>query len=177
MAQRNIELKARLHDREKAIRISQKLGAQLEGDIHQRDTYFQVPTGRLKLRESDPGDDYLVFYRRPDKATAKGCDYTIAAVDTATRDVLLQSLDPLGVVDKVRTLYLWENIRIHLDVVTGLGSFIEFEAVLSEDHDDADGFAKVEQLQSAFGLRPEDIQKTSYLEMIHHANSGQANDL
>jgi len=33
-------------------------------------------------------------------------------------------------VSKRREIYLWHNVRIHLDAVTGLGSFVEFEAVL-----------------------------------------------
>jgi adenylate cyclase class IV len=32
-------------------------------------------------------------------------------------------------VSKRREIYLWHNVRIHPDAVTGLGSFVEFEAV------------------------------------------------
>jgi predicted adenylyl cyclase CyaB len=168
---RNIELKARLRDRERAVRVCQELGAQFHGHIRQRDTYFRVPEGRLKLRESDPGEDYLVFYRRPDTAAAKACDYSIHTVHRSVRAILSEALGELAVVDKVRTLYLWENVRIHLDGVSGLGKhqggidFIEFEAVLSDTYDDADGHAKLERLQEAFGIAPEDLIETSYLEL------------
>lgn len=163
---RNIELKARLRDRERALGVCRALGAVAQGDIRQKDTYFPVPGGRFKLRESDPGEDYLVFYRRPDAGAARGCDYDIAVVERGIGPVLAAALGTLAVVEKVRTLFLWENVRIHLDRVAGLGDFIEFEAVLSEQYDDEDGHRKVARLQEAFGIAPEDLVDTSYLELV-----------
>ena len=166
MSRRNVELKARLHDRGKALKVCRGLGAAFEGDIRQTDTYFPVPEGRFKLRESDPGDDYLVFYRRPDVPGPKGCDYHIALVDPSVLALLRAALGVLGVVEKTRTLYLWENVRIHLDRVDGLGDFIEFEAVLSDEHADEDGFRKLGQLQQAFGITAHDLVELSYLELL-----------
>ena len=163
---RNIELKAWLRDRERALSVCRGLDASFRGDIFQRDTYFPVPVGHLKLRESDPGDDYLVFYRRPDTAEAKGCDYSIEVVNRSLCAILTEALGVLAVIEKKRTLYLWKNVRIHLDEVTGLGSFIEFEAVLSKEHDEADGHAKVAFLQREFGIADSDLLETSYLEMM-----------
>lgn len=164
---RNIELKARLlQHRDTALAACASIGASFQGDIRQTDTYFPVRNGRLKLRESDPGEDYLVFYQRPDLSGPKGCDYLIQPVPRTIRPLLAASLGTLAVVEKSRTLYLWQNVRIHLDLVNGLGSFIEFEAVLDDRHDDADGFQKLSRLQQIFQLSPEDLLKTSYLEMI-----------
>ena len=163
---RNIEIKARLRDREHAVSVCTALGAAPQGDLRQVDTYFHVPEGRLKLRESDPGHDYLVFYRRPDVAGPKGCDYGLAIVERSLKPVLSEALGVLAVVEKVRTLYLWHNVRIHLDHVAGVGEFIEFEAVLSDGHDDADGHRKLALLQEAFGIQPADCLETSYLEMV-----------
>ena len=52
---RNVELKA--HDPEPARTLERALaaGARDEGLLRQRDTYFTVAHGRLKLREEDPG--------------------------------------------------------------------------------------------------------------------------
>ncbi|HOZ46366.1 MAG TPA: class IV adenylate cyclase [Candidatus Hydrogenedentes bacterium] len=163
---RNIELKARLHDRASAEEACEALGATFQGDIVQRDTYFPVPEGRLKLRESDPGDDYLVFYRRPDAAEARGCDYDIASVPGSVRPVLEAALGTLAVVVKVRSLYWWHTVRIHLDRVEGLGMFIEFEAVLSHEHNDAEGLELIRRLEKAFDLNPEDLLACSYLDMV-----------
>jgi predicted adenylyl cyclase CyaB len=163
---RNIELKARLRNRAAAMRTCRDLGAVLQGEIRQVDTYFRVPEGRLKLRESDPGQDYLVFYRRPDMAGPKRCDYVIQTVDRSLRGVLGAALGELAVVEKTRSLYLWHNVRIHLDSVTRLGEFIEFEAVLSGACDDEDGRRKAAFLQETFGIPAGDLIEASYLDLL-----------
>lgn len=166
MSLRNIELKARLRDRGAAEAVCVALGAVLQGDLRQVDTYFRAPRGRLKLREQSPGRSELVFYLRSDRAEARGCDYWLAAASAETKTLLTHALGLRGVVEKTRTLFLWKNVRIHLDRVAGLGDFIEFEAVLDAAHDDADGRCKLERLCAAFGLRPEDHCAESYLELV-----------
>ncbi len=165
---RNIELKAHLRDRQQALTACRDLGAAYQGVIHQRDTYYPVKEGRLKLRESEPGEDYLVFYRRPDLAGPKGCDYLIQTIDRSVAPLLREALGTVAVVEKTRTLFVWENVRIHLDRVRGLGEFIEFEAVLSDDYDDDDGSRKVEYLRESFALDPADLIEGSYLELMQN---------
>lgn len=163
---RNIELKARLRNRDSALEACKALNAAYQGDIHQVDTYFHVPQGRLKLREADPGRDELVFYHRPDVPGPKGCDYILEPVNRSIKAFLTEALGVLAVVDKVRTLYLWENVRIHLDDVRELGAFIEFEAVLAGNYDDRDGYQKLQQLIHHFDLQNDDQMEGSYLELI-----------
>jgi predicted adenylyl cyclase CyaB len=142
------------------------IGAAYHGEIRQIDTYFPVREGRFKLRMSDPGDDYLVFYRRPDISGPKICDYAIQIVDREILPVLREALGTLAVVEKTRSLFLWENVRIHLDKVAGLGSFLEFEAVLSQKDSHEDNVRKVARLQEIFGIPASDLLEKSYLEMI-----------
>ena len=49
---RNIELKARCPDPDAAREAARRLGAEFAGVLEQRDTYFVVPHGRLKLRQT-----------------------------------------------------------------------------------------------------------------------------
>ena len=170
---RNIELKARLRGHAHALRVCEELGASPRGAIRQIDTYFRVPEGRLKIREAGPGRTELVFYRRPDVPGPKGCDYLLEAADASIKEMLAEALGILAVVEKVRTLYLWQNVRIHLDAVAGLGGYLEFEAVLSAEYDDADGHEKLQHLIRAFGLTEEDLIETSYLEMMLAAGKGE----
>lgn len=162
---RNIELKARLSDRDDAEAVCKRISATLHGDIHQIDTYFQVPEGRLKLREKDPGEDELIFYTRPDTAESASSKYDIVPASPELKRVLADALGVVAVVDKVRALWLWKNVRIHLDRVNGLGDFIEFEAVLCDEYDDADGHEKVATLTEAFGLQKTDLIEGSYLDL------------
>ena len=62
---RNVELKARDPDPEATLARALRAGATDHGVIRQRDTYFAVPQGRLKLREEEPGGARLISYRRP----------------------------------------------------------------------------------------------------------------
>ncbi|MBI2423985.1 MAG: class IV adenylate cyclase [Candidatus Hydrogenedentes bacterium] len=162
---RNIELKARLADWDGAPQVCERLAAAPQGEIHQVDTYFRVPGGRFKLREAKPGRTELVFYRRPDTAGPKGCDYVLEAVAPSIKGMLEDALGILAVVDKVRTLWLWHNVRIHLDEVKGLGRYIEFEAVMADGQDDSEGYDRLGTLIEAFGLQQDDMEPVSYLDL------------
>lgn len=163
---RNIELKARKADLSLAGQVCEQLGARHAGDIRQVDTYFTVSHGRLKLREAQPGRVELVQYFREDRPEARGCDYLLYPATSELKPLLANALGVMAVVIKVRRLYLWENVRIHLDMVERLGGFIEFEAVLDEEHNDDDGHRKLEVLTEAFGLSRADICAQSYLDLV-----------
>ncbi len=68
---RNVELKAVDPDPARTLERALASGATDEGVIVQRDTYFRVASGRLKLREEEPGEAHLIAYvaaRRRDGA-------------------------------------------------------------------------------------------------------------
>ncbi|MCC6153411.1 MAG: class IV adenylate cyclase [Candidatus Hydrogenedentes bacterium] len=171
---RNIELKARLGDLKRAAEVCRKLGAVFQTDIRQVDTYFVVASGRLKLRENDPGNCELIHYHRADEASSKASDYKIVQGSPELREMLAAALGVRCVVRKVRGLWLWENVRIHLDTVEGLGTFIEFEAVLGERLDDADGYRKLARLREAFGIGDEDLIERSYVDLMSGGGAGRA---
>ena len=62
------------------------------------------------------------------------CSAPVAAPDELA-EALDAALGTVVVVSKRRRLFLWEGVRIHLDEVDGLGSFVEFEAVLPDAGD------------------------------------------
>jgi homotetrameric cytidine deaminase len=134
---RNVEVKARDADPAGTLARALALGASDEGVLRQRDTYFAVARGRLKLREQEPGGAQLIAYERPDEAAARTSAYRLADVadPQATREALDAALGTLVVVVKRRRLLLWEDVRIHLDEVDGLGSFVELEGVAAADSD------------------------------------------
>ncbi|MEW6356985.1 MAG: class IV adenylate cyclase [Planctomycetota bacterium] len=163
----NIEIKARYPDLAKARRIAVELGAEFLDRDHQVDTYFQVKSGRLKLRESSTQGAHLIPYRRPDQSGPKRSDYEIIAVANPVRirEMLSEILGVAAVVDKAREIYFLKRTRIHLDDVKGLGTFIEFEAMLAEGESDAEGRGRVDELLDAFEIAPADLLEGSYAEM------------
>jgi homotetrameric cytidine deaminase len=165
---RNVELKARDADPEATLQRALALGASDEGVLRQRDTYFGRARGRLKLREllDPPARAQLISYQRADDAQARTSAYRIA--DVADPDALREALDAaLGtraVVDKRRHLLLYENVRIHLDDVEGLGAFVELEGVAAPESDLSREHELVERLRSE--LRLGDRVPVSYSDLL-----------
>jgi homotetrameric cytidine deaminase len=151
---RNVELKALDPDPVRSLAVCRELGAEDRGVLRQRDTYFRARAGRLKLREQDGSGAVLIQYDRPDAAAARESRYRLTRVEDP--DDLRASLDAalgtLVVVDKERHLLLWEGVRIHLDTVEGLGSFVELEGVAPPESDLGPEREKVERLRQALGI-------------------------
>lgn len=74
----------------------------------QRDTFYTVPQGRLKLREFGDRTSELIYYERPDKAGPKTSKYTRTQIADAAsmREVLGQVLETKAVVSKRREVFL-----------------------------------------------------------------------
>ncbi len=151
---RNVELKALDPDPVRSLAVCRELGAEDHGLLRQRDTYFRARQGRLKLRVEEPGGALLIQYDRPDAAEARESRYRLAPVpDPETlRASLDASLGTLVVVDKERHLLLWDGVRIHLDTVAGLGSFVELEGVAPPESDLSAEREKIAHLQDALGI-------------------------
>jgi homotetrameric cytidine deaminase len=149
---RNVELKAIDPEPARTLERALALGARDEGVIVQRDTYFHVASGRLKLREEEPGEAHLIAYARPDDPSVRVSTYRVVPAPDGTLDALSETLGVDVVVEKRRHLLLWETVRIHLDEVTGLGSFVELEAVADDDSDLSRERAQVDQLIEALQI-------------------------
>jgi len=165
---RNVELKARLAALEPVRKIAQRLATERLPDQHQVDTYFVCPNGRLKLREIDDRQAQLVWYDRPDRRDAKSCSYHLVPVadPAALKEALTRALGVRIVVEKHRAIDLCHNVRIHLDRVVELGVFLEFEAVLGPEHDEADGQAKIAGLRAQMHLAEGDLLEGSYADLL-----------
>ena len=163
----NIELKAHLADLDRPRQIAQRLATEPLEIQHQIDTYFHCRNGRLKLREIIGQRAELIWYERPDLKQAKSSRYGIVPVEDAEalKQALSTSLGVRTVVEKHREIYLHNNVRIHLDRVVDLGTFIEFEAVLGNNIDEETGHGQVEYLRGQFAIRDEDLLTGSYAEM------------
>ncbi len=172
---RNVELKATDPDPERSLQIVLDLGAEDRGVLVQRDTYFRVPEGRLKLREETPGGAVLIQYAREDRPEARESRYRITPVeDPATlMTSLADALGTLAVVEKERRLLLWEGVRIHLDTVEGLGSFLELEGVAPEGSDLSGEHDRVAQLGEALGLDDSRILAGSYSDRVLAAEGSE----
>jgi adenylate cyclase class IV len=146
----NIEFKAELRDIEAARAQCAALGATREGAFRQRDTYYQLSDGRLKKREEPQETAVWIYYHRPDLVRPRMSNYTILTSDQARLRWGVDDIEPWLAVEKVRELWLLDNVRIHLDVVEGLGLYVEFEAIVSRDHDVEACHRAIARLRTSF---------------------------
>jgi adenylate cyclase class 2 len=165
---RNIEIKARIADRARVGAIAKGLATAYLGIERQRDTYFSCVQGRLKLREIEGRTAQLIAYRRADRPDAKPSDYRLIEIADAgpLRELLFAALGIVIVVEKVREIFLYQNVRIHLDEVAGLGSFLEFEAVVTKAIDDREAAAQIRWLEQQFQIAPNELISSSYSDML-----------
>jgi predicted adenylyl cyclase CyaB len=164
----NVELKARIASIESLREIAGRLATESLETQEQVDTYFCCDQGRLKLREIRGQTSQLIGYQRPDEEGMRTSHYTIVPIDHP-RELIACLETVLGiraVVRKVREIFLYQNVRIHLDRVDRLGTFLEFEAVLDPGIDARVGQEQVAWLSEQFHIAPEDIVAGSYIDLL-----------
>lgn len=168
---RNVELKARDDDPARSLAACLRLGVEDRGELWQRDTYFAVPRGGLKLREqkSDPPTPpHLIQFERADEPQQRESRYRIAEVAdaAATTEALDAALGVRGTVEKRRRLLLWRDVRIHLDVVERLGTFVELEAVAPPGSDLAVEHERVTILRDALAITDDRLVSLGYAALL-----------
>lgn len=67
---------------------------------------------------------------------------------------------------KTRGLLLWRGVRVHLDDVDGLGTFVELEAVVGPAGDEEECAAKVAELRAVLGIEDGDVQARGYAGLL-----------
>jgi predicted adenylyl cyclase CyaB len=164
----NIEVKTPLDDPAVVEAAVLALGARFRWERVQRDTFYRVPEGYLKLREVEGASAELIAYLRGPGTEPRSSDYDIARVpaDAAMlRRVLERSLGVRGVIRKTRRLFLWRHTRIHLDTVENLGTFLELETVI-DGVSETEARAEAEAAIEALGLDRARFLDRPYLELL-----------
>ncbi|MEJ2052791.1 MAG: class IV adenylate cyclase [Calditrichaceae bacterium] len=164
----NVEIKARYDDLETFQTQVIQLPVTFEGEDIQIDTFFNVKTGRLKLRESLLYGNLLIPYLRPDQTGPKQADYELIKISDPKKLKFLfdEILGIYGTVRKKRRIYLFENVRIHLDAVENLGSFIEFEAVVDDAADIKVNEEKINWLLDYFKINKDQLINVAYMDLL-----------
>jgi predicted adenylyl cyclase CyaB len=170
---RNVEIKARVRQLVGLARRVEEIAGQPAAVLHQEDTFFSCPKGRLKLRELDDGTGELIFYERGDDTGPSESRFEKVPIGepAALRSVLDEALGTAGTVRKRRLLHLAGQTRIHLDEVVGLGHFVELEVVLREDQSTADGEAIARDLMSRLDISEDDLVDVAYVDLMARADS------
>ena len=163
----NYEFKARCNT-EQSESILKKMNPLFVGTDYQLDTYFNVPNGRLKLREGNI-ENALIHYHRINTKNAKQSNVILYQHqrDEKLKEILSKALGVMVAVKKTRKIYLIDNVKFHFDEVNELGSFIEVEAI------DKDGTIGIEKLKQQvdhfiqlFGVAKDHFIAESYSDLL-----------
>lgn len=173
---KNLELKAFCPNLTEALQTAHQLPKNRHEVLYQKDIYFEIPSGRLKLRIINDSETQLIFYHRPDiTSEEKVSDYQILSLPNAllSEQFFCTIFNPLVTVEKVRQVFFMDNARIHLDDVTNLGSYIEFEVVLNGEKPSSSDLLLFQKLKSIFQIKSENEIQFSYLDLLKKRNTNQ----
>jgi adenylate cyclase, class 2 len=133
----NLELKIQLDSHDSALHVLKNMHAEFVKDINQKDVYYSLPGSLLKLRIEDDGES-LIKYNRDEVNPDRFSDYDVIYLKSSGSEKVFNSIFTVeATVIKKRSLYLYNNTRIHLDTVQGLGTFMELETLVINGMDDA----------------------------------------
>lgn len=136
--------------------------------IEQKDIFFHAESGRLKLRILSASHGELIFYQRDNISGPKTSTYHVVETDRPSdlRALLSAAYGEKIIVRKLRHLFLIGRTRIHIDVVTGLGEFLELEVVLDDSEGPADGEREALELMAKLGIQSQDLVEGAYADML-----------
>ncbi len=162
----NVEFKCELRDLVVAQSQCKQMNAHAIGSIQQVDTYYKMPDGRLKCRIIDDEAEEWIFYNRPDRLTPKISQFLILSKQQAQARWGTINLKKWVTVSKKRDVFLIENTRIHLDDVDNLGTFIEFEALVSPRYNVRVCHELIAEYRQLFAPILGEVIASSYCDMI-----------
>lgn len=154
---------ARVTQPEHVRRILRRENASIARIDRQTETWFPAPRGRLVLREADTGHDLAAV--GPD-----GVEYPVRHQPDSTaalKEVLLEALGALAVVEKQRETFTLRDTRVHLDEVEGLGTFAQIEAIDDEGTtDERTRHARCLATLALLGLTEQDLIPGRYVDLL-----------
>ena len=170
----NVEFKAELRDPQLARIICGHVGAQHLMTFGQKDTYYRVPSGRMKKREQDGEPVEYILYHRHDRLRPKLSHFTIMTEEVMQERFGQREMPVLCVVEKTRDLWMYRNVRIHLDDVVGLGKFIECEALVSPRQHLGRCHRRIAKLRKKFTPAMGELISCGYAELVQNEVGAEA---
>lgn len=166
---KNFEIKCRIRN---LSAIKEKLSSDRNYKYSvekQRDIYYKVKSGRLKLRIINEKNSDLIYYNRKEKNRERVSNFVISSTlnSKELNFILSEQFEVMVIVNKQREIFVKDNIRIHLDTVHKLGKFLEIE-IMFKDLNKAKKL--MAELKDLFNLSPKDFIKSSYSDLLINKN-------
>jgi len=164
-----VELKAKVDTLEPIRSKLMALKAERIGTFRQTDIYFDVPRGRLKLRQINSEKTQLIYYEREDISKPKRSEVFIIEIpeSKAFTALLKKILEMKATVKKAREIFRHQRTQIHLDTVESLGCFVEFERKTPNTPKEIERNTQLlEKLMKTLEINPENLEKLSYSDLV-----------
>lgn len=168
MSHLNIEIKARCIDPSFIRNYLVKQGADFRGTDYQTDTYFNVPFGRLKLREGHI-ENNLIYYERDNQTGPRSSHFHLVKISDpeGLKTVMEKSCGIKMIVRKRREIFYIGNVKFHIDEVPGLGSFVEIEAGnIGIDKMETELLEQCNFYLKEFGITENELVAESYSDLL-----------
>lgn len=171
---RNVEIKAKVDDPKKLRRYAKNLTKRPPKTLFQKDVFFYIKWGRLKLRFLSKTQGQLIFYQRNNDTHARKSEYFIYETKNPGKlyQVLRTILGEKIVVKKQRHLYLLGQTRIHVDKVEKLGNFMELEVVLKKNQSVSEGRKICHKIMQKLGIQQTDLIPYAYADLLEKKHRG-----
>jgi len=164
----NLELKLKVPSHQSVKKILKQIGAENRGILKQKDVYYSINSGLLKLRIEN-GNESLIYYNRNEKDKNRWSDYNVLEFKNANSESFLKNLFNVEViVSKKRELFYFDDTRIHLDTVNILGKYLELETLVVRDKSDAK--KRFDRIVSLLKLDESKQIRKSYRDILMSSN-------
>lgn len=166
---KNIELKAYCLNLEGIRKASLALGAKLIRNIKQSDTFYCVSNGKLKLRQNNSNDAFLIFYIRSDSPTVRESSFDILPIFSEPEhlnNLLSKALDVRITVHKHRETYSIGPTLINIDSIEDIGNFVEIEVDEKLSGSAEKAFEIAQHYMDLFNISKADIIPYSYADLL-----------
>ena len=166
----NLELKIKIDSFDSLIEKLKSINAKQDSILLQKDIYYKIPDGLLKLRIEN-GTKTLIFYNRDETSENRWSDFNLLKIKDDNAEEFLNKLFVVEeVVEKERKLFWFNNTRIHLDEVKELGNFLELETLVLDGKADAE--KRFDEIVQLLNLDLSKQIKKSYKNLIAEKTCG-----
>ena len=133
----NLELKVKLKSFSGVNKLLKEINAVFVKTLNQKDVYYKNHGELLKLRIEN-GEQSIIKYLRDEKGSDRFSDYEVLDFKNGNAEKFFNKIFKIeAVVQKKRQLFMFDNTRVHLDLVKGLGNFLELETLVINGKADA----------------------------------------
>lgn len=169
----NLEIKIRLDSFDEIKSLLKKIDADFVEVLNQKDIYYKISNGLLKLRIEN-GKQSLIKYLRDEKNTNRWSNFDLIKFSEGNAEEVLKGIFvEEAVVEKKRLLFMFDDTRIHLDEIKNLGKFLELETLVINGK--ADARKRFNKIIRLLNLNLENQIRKSYRDLIMEKEKNDSN--